>query len=69
VSGDGLKAYADRIGVERVPLQEWVSAARVYKSVGRPTLLDMSVSALYEISKAPEHLWGALTAGSGWKRF
>lgn len=58
VVGDGLKAYAERIGKERKPLTEWVNAAQVYKRVPRGTLLDASVRALYEISKAPESLWG-----------
>ena len=56
-SGDGLKAYAERIGVKRNSLSEWVGAATVYKSVERSTLLeqlqDASVRALYEISKPP----------------
>ena len=57
-SGDGLKAYAARIGVRRKSLSEWVGAATVYKSAERSALLeqlqDVSVRALYEISKAPK---------------
>jgi len=59
-SGDGLKSYAEEVGVSKQNINQWAKAAEVYKKSTRVDLLDHSVRALYEISKSPEHLWEPL---------